>query len=70
MVGIIRDKSYYDNNIIKNPESIDENKVGTIESVLSGIASGIIKIPEGAISLGANLIDLGTDNNTAAKVEN
>jgi len=69
MVRIIRDDSYYDNSIFQNPESIDENKVGTIESVLAGIASGIIKIPEGVVSLGANLIDLGTDNNTAAKVE-
>ena len=46
-----------------------ENKVGTFESVLSGIASGLIKIPEGVISLGASLIDLGAGTNNAAKVE-
>lgn len=47
----------------------DENEVGVIESVLSGVASGLIKIPEGVVSLGASLYDLGADANTAAKVE-
>jgi len=47
----------------------DENDVGIIESVLSGIGSGLIKIPEGVVSLGASLYDLGADTNTAAKVE-
>ena len=46
-----------------------ENKVGTIQSILAGIASGFIKIPEGVISLGASLIDLGAGTNNAAKVE-
>ena len=36
---------------------------------LAGIASGIIKVPEGIFSLGAELIDLGFDTNTAADVE-
>jgi len=36
---------------------------------LAGIASGIIKVPEGVFSLGAELIDLGFDTNTAADVE-
>ena len=31
------------------------------EAALSGIASGLIKIPEGFVSLGAELIDLGFD---------
>lgn len=53
----------------KEVEEPDENDVGTIESVLNGIASGIIKIPEGVASLGASLYDLGADTNTAAKVE-
>jgi hypothetical protein len=35
----------------------------------AGIASGLIKIPEGIVSLGAELIDLGADTNTAASVE-
>jgi hypothetical protein len=30
----------------------------------------IIKVPEGVFSLGAELIDLGFDTNTAADVEN
>ena len=39
------------------------------EAALSGIASGLIKIPEGFVSLGAELIDLGFDTKTAAEVE-
>ena len=35
----------------------------------AGIASGIIKVPEGVFSLAAELIDLGLDTNTAAGVE-
>ena len=47
----------------------DFNRVGTIESVLSGIASGLIAIPKGAFSLGATLMDLGAGTNKAAEVE-
>ena len=35
----------------------------------AGIASGVLKIPEGVVSLAAELIDLGADTNTAASVE-
>jgi len=35
----------------------------------AGLVSGIIKIPEGVVSLGAELIDLGADSDTAASVE-
>ena len=35
----------------------------------SGIASGLLKRPEGVFSLGAELIDLGADTNLAADVE-
>ena len=45
------------------------NSVGTIESVLSGVASGLISIPKGFFSLGATLMDLGVDKGRAAKVE-
>ena len=38
-------------------------------SFAAGLASGIIKIPEGVFSLAAELIDLGADTNTAASVE-
>ena len=47
----------------------DNNKVGTIESVLAGIGSGLIAIPKGFFSLGATLLDLGVDQNRAARVE-
>ena len=45
------------------------NKVGTFESVISGIGSGFIQIPKGLFSLGATLLDLGVDSGKAAKVE-
>jgi hypothetical protein len=54
--------------IEKNKKEKDDD-VGVIRSTLSGIASGVFKIPEGAFSLGATLIDLGLDTNTAADVE-
>ena len=45
------------------------NKVGVIESMLSGIASGLIAIPKGFFSLGASLMDLGSNTGKAAAVE-
>ena len=45
------------------------NKVGTIESMLSGVASGLIAIPKGFFSLGASLMDLGVNSGKAAAVE-
>jgi hypothetical protein len=50
-------------------KSSNNNKVGTLESVLSGVASGLIAIPKGFFSLGATLLDLGVDSGAAAKVE-
>jgi len=47
----------------------DDDDIGVIRSTLSGIASGVFKIPEGAFSLGANLLDFGLGTNTAASVE-
>ena len=47
----------------------ENNEVSWYTSGLSGIASGIIKVPEGVFSLGAELIDLGFDTDTAADVE-
>ena len=47
----------------------NNNKVGTLESILSGVASGIIAIPKGFFSLGATLMDLGVDQGRAARVE-
>ena len=45
------------------------NKVGTLESMLSGVASGLIAIPKGFFSLGASLLDLGVNSGKAAAVE-
>ena len=45
------------------------NKVGVIESMLSGVASGVIAIPKGFFSLGASLMDLGINSGKAARVE-
>ena len=47
----------------------ENNEVSAITAGVAGIASGLIKIPEGFVSLGAELIDLGLDTNTAADVE-
>ena len=52
-----------------SPEPEENQKHNVITSTLAGIASGIIKIPEGVVSLGAELIDLGFDTNSAAEVE-
>ena len=49
--------------------SNDNQKVGTIESILSGVISGGIAIPKGFFSLGGTLLDLGVDKNRAARVE-
>eukprot|EP00918_Siedleckia_nematoides_P057461 GHVU01125326.1.p1 GENE.GHVU01125326.1~~GHVU01125326.1.p1 ORF type:complete len:1307 (+),score=170.64 GHVU01125326.1:144-4064(+) len=51
------------NNVERN------NKVGTIESMLSGVASGLIGIPKGFFSLGASIMDLGVNSGKAADVE-
>ena len=51
---------------------IDEeqnSETNAIVAGVAGIASGLIKIPEGVVSLGAELIDLGLDTDTAADVE-
>ena len=45
------------------------NQVGTFESMLAGVGSGLIAIPKGIFSLGATLMDLGANTGQAAKVE-
>ena len=47
----------------------DNNKIGTLESMLAGVASGLIAIPKGFFSLGASLMDLGVNSGKAARVE-
>ena len=51
------------------PSTNKNNRIGVIESMLSGIASGIIAIPKGFFSLGASLMDLGANTGKAAAVE-
>ena len=45
------------------------NDTAWYTSAVAGIASGILKVPEGIFSLAAELIDLGADTDTAAGVE-
>ena len=47
----------------------DYSKIGTMHSMLAGVGSGLISIPKGLFSLGATLMDLGSDTNKAAEVE-
>jgi hypothetical protein len=48
----------------------ENNEISQIESAFAGIASGIIKIPEGFVSLGAELMDAtGMTKDAAAKIE-
>jgi hypothetical protein len=51
------------------PEAEDNNEVSGAIAFAAGLASGVIKVGEGVVSLGAELIDLGVDTNTAASVE-
>ena len=53
-----------------NLNSAEEySEVSWYKALGAGLASGIIKVPEGIVSLGAELIDLGADSNIAADVE-
>ena len=52
-----------------NTRGSSNNKVGTFESMLAGIGSGLIAIPKGLFSLGASLMDLGVNSGKAAAVE-
>ena len=47
----------------------DPSEIGGAAAFSAGVASGLIKTVEGVVSLGAELIDLGADTDTAAKVE-
>ena len=55
--------------VFNSKTSSPTNKIGTFESVISGIGSGFIQIPKGLFSLGATLLDLGVDSGKAAAVE-
>jgi len=62
-------KTNYDETNISLDPVEDDNEVSGATAFVSGIASGLIKVPEGIVSLGAELIDLGAGTNTAASVE-
>ena len=47
----------------------DPSEIGGATAFAAGVGSGLIKTVEGVVSLGAELIDLGADTNTAASVE-
>ena len=52
-----------------NNEEKEDKEVGTLTSVAAAIPSGVIKIFEGAATIGATLLDLGVDKNRAESVE-
>ena len=62
-------KAGIDETDIELPEAEDNNEVSGATAFAAGLASGAIKVGEGVVSLGAELIDLGGDTNTAASVE-
>ena len=45
------------------------DETGFIESALAGVATGLINIPKGFVSLGAEIFDLFGDTDTATDVE-
>ena len=52
------------------PPAADDNEISQIHGAMAGIASGIIKVPEGLFSLGAELMDAtGMTTDAAARVE-
>jgi len=51
------------------PDAEDNQQVGSFTAAAAGIASGLLKVPQGIASLAAELIDLGFDTNAAASVE-
>ena len=73
MVDIPKGLTRIDTAIPKGLTRIEEkekdDKPNFFVGLASGVASGVLKIPEGFASLAAELIDLGADTNTAASVE-
>ena len=61
-------------NLFEDVEQIsppeDNNEISQIQGAMAGIASGVIKVPEGIFSLGAELMDAtGMTTDAAARVE-
>ena len=66
------------NDLLNNKKSVEEESTfgnliddspSNIGTFMAGIGSGFFKIPEGIVSLGATLIDLGAGTDTASEVE-
>jgi len=51
------------------PDAQKDNTVDSFTAAIAGIGSGIIKIPEGVVSLGAELLDYGVGTKYAVEVE-
>jgi len=47
----------------------ENNEASWYEAAGAGLVSGVLKVPEGIVSLAAELIDLGADTKTAIEVE-
>ena len=56
-------------NGVESSPADENSRPNAFVSALAGIGSGLFKIPEGFVSLGATLIDIGADTNKAAEVE-
>jgi len=65
-------------DLLNNKKSVEEESTfgnliddspSNIGTFMAGIGSGFFKIPEGIVSLGATLIDLGAGTDTASEVE-
>jgi len=50
-------------------EQEKDKSPGFFKGFFAGIASGVLKVPEGFVSIGAELVDLGLDTDTATGVE-
>ena len=60
----------YDETEVVASDVEENNEISQLEAGLAGVASGVLKIPEGFVSLGAELMDAtGMSQNAAAQVE-
>ena len=64
------DKNLYSTSFDETNIDFEEpSEISGATAFAAGVGSGLIKTVEGVVSLGAELIDLGADTNTAASVE-
>jgi len=65
---IVSSKGRFDESTLVEEKDEDKSP-GFFKSFFSGVVSGVLKIPEGFVSIGAELVDLGLDTDTATEVE-